>query len=108
MNLFSISSLLTAITTFAISLLLMSKGLKRKDNRIFLGVPICGALWGLGSYMATISSTREAIFMWWQIAYVGGIVFSTIYISILYAYLLKQKERASFDWLICWGFSSLY
>jgi signal transduction histidine kinase len=91
MNIFSLSSILVAITTLGISLLLASKGWGKFSNRIFIGVPLCGAIWGLGSFLATTASVEEKIYFWYQIAYIGVELTPVFFFHFIYSFVNKKK-----------------
>ena len=94
-NLFFISSIYCFCTTLGITLILVFRGGRRHLIKIFAGIPLGGAIWGLGTIFFSVTSETDydrALF-WHQIAYIGPILTPAFFTHLVFS-LLRIPRKA--------------
>lgn len=91
MNLFSSSSILIMVSCLSMAILVFLKG-KRTKPQIIWGIFCLGAaLWGLGTYKASIAPTEEDAVFWWQVTYISVIFAPVIFSHFVYNFLKVKR-----------------
>ena len=83
MNLYGISCILTAATSFAMAIFVYIKGRKYRLAKIWAGLAIGAAIYGSGAYLVTNAHSPNEAFAYWQIAYLGIILIPFFFDSVL-------------------------
>ncbi len=92
--LFAISGLLTAITCFALALLILIRSPRLPVNRLMTLFNLCCALWGIGIVQVGLARSAEQAIWGWRIAHVGGFFLGTVFFQL--SGLLIGKQRSNF------------
>ena len=97
MNLFSVFSILTALTSFGLAILLLKRwGEPIKRNFGIFAISI--GIWGIGASVVSLigkDNYNQALF-WWQIAYTGIIFIPVFYTNFIFRFLKLKKNTLLF------------
>ncbi len=107
MNIFFISSLLSTITIFGISVILVTKGWNIPTTRIFTGVTIFGVIWEFGATMFSIQpkASYDLALFWWQVGYTGAIASPVFFAHFIIRFLNLNRR-----WLLilCYSLAVIF
>ncbi len=92
MTIFSISGLLTGITSLLLGIFVF---LKRKNNvhKIWSVFCFSVAVWGFGGYKLGMIQDLYQGFIWWKITYIGIIFIPVFFYHFVYLFLKLQKSK---------------
>lgn len=90
-NLYGISNALTAVTSFAMCVLVAGKGGKVRLGRIWAVFAANVAIYGFGAFMASGAPDSSKAYFWWQVSYVGVIMLPPLFLHFVYAFLDLRK-----------------
>lgn len=86
-NLYGISNILTAATSSAMSIFVLTRSRNNRLCRIWAAFAACVAIYGTGAFMASSAADERSAFIWWQISYVGVIMLPALFLHFVYAFL---------------------
>ena len=106
-NLFSFTSFLCGLTSFGLAIFGLIVG-KTKAQKLFIVFNLSVGLWGLGNFLAGISTTPEKALMAWRLAYFGGFFISTLFCHMVYVFFeIKNQKILSLSYLQSFLFSAI-
>ncbi len=68
------------------------KGRAKKINIIWTLFSLAIILWAIGGYYASVTTSKEIAFYFWQIAYIGAVFTSIFYFHFIYSLVNIQKK----------------
>ncbi|MDD4910198.1 MAG: ATP-binding protein [Candidatus Omnitrophica bacterium] len=87
MNLYGISSILTAITSLSMAVFVYVKGYRTKLARKWSIFAFATSFYGFGAFMVSHAESASEAFFWWQFAYVGIILIPFSFVYLIYEFL---------------------
>ena len=92
MNLFALSGLLTAVTSFGLAIFVLVYNLKNWLNRVWFLFAAAVAWWGVGVYYIARILTPDEAFFWWKAAHVGVILIPVFFVHFMHLFLDVQNR----------------
>ncbi|MDD4953282.1 MAG: ATP-binding protein [Candidatus Omnitrophica bacterium] len=92
MNLYGISSILTAITSLSMAVFVYARG-RNKLARIWSAFAASASFYGFGAFMVTSAQSAQQACFWWQVAYIGIILLPFIFVLLAYEFLNIHRPR---------------
>ncbi|MBU4305037.1 MAG: hypothetical protein KJ893_05380, partial [Candidatus Omnitrophica bacterium] len=93
MNLFTLSSILVAISSFIMAGFLFFKGRKSETNLIWIFFCLSLTMWGIGGCMFSTTLDPSKSLFWWQFGYSGAILTNVFYVHFIFKFLGIKKEK---------------
>ena len=104
-NVFSLSGLLIGITSLCMSILIWSKSIENRVNRIWAFFTFFVALWGFGGFYIGYITDPVAALNAWRTAHLGIIVIPALFLHFVYRFLGKTNDTPV---IIAYCFSAFF
>src|SRR3989338_3052353 len=94
MNLFGLSGLLTAVTSFSLAIFVLVYNRANWVNRIWFLFAVAVAWWGVGVYQISGTQNVAEAFFWWRAAHIGVIMIPVFFVHFVYLFMDITRRRA--------------
>ena len=105
MNLFTLSGLLTALTSIALGYFVYLKDPARKLNKLWMVFTVSVTLWGFGAMWIGLAKTPEEALWAWRMTFAFGVVWIPPFFHQFVCSFCEIRKRSSFIWVYIIGAS---
>jgi len=96
MNFFAFSSIITAVLSIILGIIILSKGFKSKMNQAWFFVSFSVFIWTIGLAGATLVNNQEGALFWQRILYIGTILIPICFFNFCIIFLSREKIKKVF------------
>ncbi len=93
MNIFALSGILTAVSCFLLSLLVLKSNPKKRINQVSALSSLCVVIWGVGIYVIAQTIDKNSAFLYWRLAHIGVIFIPVFFVHFIYKLLEINRKK---------------